>query len=142
MIINFHPKEIPSNKGLEVIAKLNANGTHKVFHSTDKQPKEWQEIIKSKEHLILVAPTYWWGASYEFDKWIQDVFGYGFAFQYNAEGMPEGLLNGREFEMHMTHGTPTGYASNMHENIKLRLETGVFGFCKAVVKLHFYDLQS
>jgi putative NADPH-quinone reductase len=140
MIINFHPKELESKKGKEVITKLNEGGSHTVVHVTDKTVDEWKQIILSEEKLVLVAPTYWWGLSYEFDKWIQGVLSYGFAFQYTAEGMPEGLLKGRAFELHTTQGTPEGYATVMRANMKQRLETGIFGFCDAKVAITFYDL--
>ena len=142
MIINFHPKEIESKKGKEVIAEINKNNEHKVFHVTDKTIEEWKEIIATDEKLILVAPTYWWGGSYEFDRWIQGVLKYGFAYKYNNAGMPEGLLNGRAFEMHMTHGTPEVYAEVMRENITKRMETGIFGFCGAKVTVKFYDMNA
>ena len=142
MIINFHPKEIESKKGLEIIERLNADKSHTVVHSTDKTVEEWQALIKSDEKLILIAPTYWWGLGYEFDKWIQDVFAYGFAYKYTEAGMPEGLLDGRAFEVHTTQGTPEAYASTLRENMKQRIETGVFGFCNAKATVTFYDKVS
>jgi|GEM_PF-1599684 len=142
MIIHFHPLEIPSVKGLEIIRKLTESEKHSVVRVQDKTASEWREIIASDEKLILLAPVYWWGGSYEFDKWIQDVFTPGFAFKYGDNGMPEGLLNGRVFELHMTMGTPIAYATTMIENIKERMGRGIFGFCKAEVKLFFYDPQA
>lgn len=138
MIINFHPKELPSKKGLDVISQLNADGGHVVVHVTDKTAEEWKEIIKSDEKLILVAPTYWWGLSYEFDKWAQNVLSYGFAYKYNEQGMPEGLLNGRMFEVHTTQGTPEAYAAVLRANMVQRIETGIFGFCGAKVAVNFH----
>jgi putative NADPH-quinone reductase len=142
MIINFHPKEIESKKGPEIITKPNKDNSHTVVHASEKSGDEWRKIISSNEPLVLVAPVYWWGASYEFDKWVQDVFSYGFAFKYNEQGLPEGLLNGRAFEMHMTQGTPLSYAAVMNENIKTRLEKGIFGFTNSKVTLNFYDMHS
>ena len=40
----------------------------------------------------------------------------------------------------MTHGTPTAFAAVMEENIPLRMEKGIFGFCGAVVTMKFHDL--
>ncbi len=142
MIVNFHPKEIPSKKGAEIISKLNAKGEHSVIHALDKTPAEWQAIVSSSEKLVFVAPVYWWAAGHEFDKWVQDVFAYGYAFKYNEAGVPEGILAGRAFEMHLTHGTPMGYAGAMQENMKTRIAQGVFGFCNATVDIQFYDLQA
>jgi putative NADPH-quinone reductase len=118
---------------------LNADNQHAVFHVTDKTIEEWKTIIISDEKLILVAPTYWWGLSYEFDKWIQGVLKYGFAYVYNDQGMPEGLLKGRAFELHTTQGTPAAHAVIMRENMVKRLETGIFGFCDAKVTITFHE---
>lgn len=142
MIVNFHPQEIPSVKGVEIIARLNASNDHSEVHAIDKTAEEWQAIIAGTEKLVLVAPIYWGAAGYEFDKWVQNVFTPGFAFQYSAEGFPEGLLEGRAFELHLTHGTPTAYAGRMLENIKSRFVDGIFAFCNATVDIHFYDQQA
>ena len=142
MIISFHPKEIPSVKGLEIIARINPNNEQSVFHATDKTTEEWQQIIASTEKLVLIAPVYWSAPGYEFEIWIQDVFSAGFAFQYNAEGFPSGLLKGRAFEMHMTHGTPAAYAGKMLEGIKTRLTDGIFTFCDSTLDIQFYDMQA
>jgi len=139
MIINFHPQEKESKRGQEIIARLNPDNTQKVFRATEKTSEEWKAIINSDEELILVAPTYWWGLGYEFEKWLQNVITYDFAYKYNEQGSPEGLLNGRIFELHITHGTPEVYAKNMRENIKQRLEAGIFGFCNAKADIKFYD---
>lgn len=141
MIINFHPKEKKSKKGVEIISRLNTDNQHSVFHSSDKTTDEWKDIISGKDKLILVAPVYWWGVGYEFDKWIQEVLSYEYAFIYSDEGVPKGLLNGRQFEMHMTQGTPKGHSKIMQENIMQRMDIGIFGFCGAKVDIKFYDLN-
>jgi putative NADPH-quinone reductase len=138
MIINFHPKELESKKGKEVISALEQAGGHTVFHVTDKTTDEWKEIVAGNEVVIMVAPTYWWGLSYEFDRFVQNVFTSGFAYKYNEQGMPEGLLKGRAFELHTTQGTPEVYATAMRENMKKRLETGIFGFCDSKVTVTFH----
>ena len=142
MIVNFHPKEIESVKGVEIIARLSANNDHQLFHVLDKTAEEWQSVISGTEKLVLIAPVYWGAAGYEFERWVQNVFTPGFAFQYSAEGFPQGLLKGRAFELHLTHGTPTAYAGKMQENIKSRFVDGIFSFCDSVVDIHFYDQQS
>jgi putative NADPH-quinone reductase len=90
-------------------------------------------------HLIRcgVSPAFF---SYEFDKWVQGVLSYGYAYKYNEQGMPEGLLNGRAFEFHTTQGTPEAYATVMRENMKQRLEVGIFGFCNAKVDVIFHQV--
>jgi putative NADPH-quinone reductase len=69
------------------------------------------------------------------------VLSYGFAYQYNASGMPEGLLNGRAFELHTTQGTPEAFATEMRENMKKRLTQGIFGFCGAKVEVTFHEAK-
>ncbi len=54
MIVNFHPKEIESKKGKEVIESLSEG--HQVFHVTDKSIEEWKAIVSSEEPLIFVTP--------------------------------------------------------------------------------------
>lgn len=139
MIINFHPEEKESKKGNEIIADINKDSVHEVVHASAKTVEEWQTLLKSDETLILVAPIYWWGASYEFDRWMQNVFSYGFAYRYTENGIPEGLLKGRAFQLHMTHGTPTAYATKMLENIKERMTIGIFGFSDAHVEIFYYE---
>lgn len=141
MIINFHPKEKESKKGLEIINRINKDNEHKIFHSTDKTASKWKEIISSDEKLILVAPVYWWGASYEFDKWAQEVLSYGYAYMYTEDGVKHGLLKGRRFEFHLTHGTPNEFSKEMEDNIRQRMDVGIFGFCDARVDVKFYDLS-
>lgn len=141
MIINFHPKEITSKKGLEIIERLNIGNEHVIVPVSDKNVDEWRALIDGNQKLILVAPVYWWGAGYEFDKWVQDIFSHGYAFVYDENGVPKGLLNGRKFELHMTHGTPKEYSKIMQENIKQRMDVGIFGFCGAKVDMKFYDLN-
>lgn len=138
MIVNFHPKEIESKKGLEVITSLVANNsTEKVFHVTEKTYGEWKEIVKSDEKIIIVAPIYWWNLGYEFDKWLQNVFTYNFAYTFD-NGQREGLLNGRPFELHLTHATPDEYAQFMKDNMVARLKTGIFEYCGATVEVSFH----
>jgi putative NADPH-quinone reductase len=141
MIINLHPTEIPSNIGKKIIAELlEKNPNQEVVNSYDKTPEQWIEIVKTDEPLILVTPVYWWGLGYEMDKWLQGVLARGFAFDYSENG-PVGLLNGREFEVHLTHGTPMPMAQDLRKNIQERLEIGVFGFCNAKVKVNFIEVS-
>ena len=60
----------------------------------------------------------------------------------NEQGKPEGLLKGRAFEMHITHGTLEAYATVMRDTMKTRLEKGIFGFCDSKVDIIFYDLAN
>ena len=137
MIINFHPKEIESHAGKKLIEKLLAANADEVVHITDKTAEEWQGIIKSSEPMIFTGPMYWWGLGHDFDKWAQDVLKYNFAFSFDT-GSKVGLLDGRPFSIHLTHGTPTEYAAAMHSNVTDRLKSGIFEYCGGQVEVSFY----
>lgn len=138
MIINFHPKEIPSKTGASLINQLATESSDTVAHVADKTVEEWQAIIKSEEKMTFVGPMYWWGLGYEMDKWIQGVFGYNFAFSFDT-GTPQGLLAGRQFYMHITHGTPTEQAKPQIDNITERLTKGIFGYCDSKIDITFHQ---
>lgn len=140
MIINIHPKELPSKNTLAIIEDLKNKYPEEVVHITDKTPDQWQEIIKSDEPMRFVGPVYWWGFGYELDAWMQNVLTYGFAYVYD-NGTPQGLLAGRKFEIHLVHGTPAAYADTMRANITDRLTVGTFGFIQSHVDVMFYEAQ-
>lgn len=140
MIINIHSKEIESKNTVKIIEDIKNELNEEVFHITDKSVEEWQSIIKSDEPIRFVGPVYWWGLGYEFDKWMQNVWTYGFAYVYK-DGMPEGLLGDRKFEMHLVHGTPFTFSEIMSKNIEDRLKIGTFGFVKSSVDVKFYEAK-
>ncbi len=137
MIINFHPKEIQSKAVAKLIERLLAANPTEVLHAADKTKEEWQAIIKSPESMVFVGPVYWWGMGHDMDKWMQDVLTYNFAFSFDT-GEKVGLLDGRAFEIHLTHGTPTQWADTMKKNIEERLKTGIFGYCNSQIEISFY----
>ncbi len=141
MIINFHPKLVMSTKGKEIIERIKTNNNHEVVHVSDKNLVEWKEIVEGDQELILISPVFWWGVSYLFDKWIQEVFAYGFAYRHDENGNRIGLLNGRKFEIHLTHDTKKENAVEMKKNIEERLQKGIFKVCGASAHIKFYDLD-
>jgi NAD(P)H dehydrogenase (quinone) len=138
MIINTHPREREANHTLKVIATLVEKYQEPVVHISDKTVSEWQAIITSDEPMRFVGPVYWWGMGHEFEKWMQEVLSYGFAYQYE-NNVPVGLLDGRAFEVYLTHGTPAEHAEVMRTNITERLTKGVFGMCRATATISFFD---
>lgn len=141
MIINIHPREREANHTLKVINTLVEKYQEPVVHISDKTVSEWQEIIKSDQPMRFVGPVYWWGMGHEFEKWMQEVLSYGFAYQY-VDNVPTGLLNDRAFEVYLTHGTPTEHAEDMRANISQRLHDGIFGKCNATVQVEFFDIHN
>lgn len=143
MIINTHPREKEAKNTLTVINKLVEQYHEPVVHISDKTREEWHEIIMSSEPMRFVGPVYWWGMGHEFEKWMQESLDYGFAYQYE-NNTPVGLLKGRMFEMHLTHGTPAEYAETMRKNILERITIGIFGLTGSSVsdvQVIFYDIH-
>lgn len=138
MIINIHPREREANHTLKVIAALVEKHQEPVVHISDKTVSEWQAIIMSDEPMRFVGPVYWWGMGHEFEKWMQEVLSYGFAYQYE-NNVPVGLLDGRAFEVYLVHGTPAVLAQTMRTNITDRITMGIFDKCKAVSTVSFFD---
>ncbi len=136
MILHIHPSEIPSKTGKNLVETLVAKHNEIVVRFNEKTTEEWRKIIDNKELTTIVAPVYWWGLSHEFEKWLQDTFSLGWAYDYNK--MPTGLLQGRIIAIHLTHGTPTAYCEDMFANITERLEKGVFGYCGIEIEVHFH----
>lgn len=138
MIINIHTREREPNNTLKVIAMLQEKHQEPVVHISDKTVSEWQQIITSDEPMRFVGPVYWWGMGHEFEKWMQEVLSYGFAYQY-IDNVPTGMLDGRAFEVYLVHGTPAEYAETMRKNIQDRITLGIFDKCKAVSTVSFFD---
>ena len=55
----------------------------------------------------------------------------GFAFAYNEQGVPEGLLKGKTAQLYVSTGTPNEHyeQSGMHTAQRRVIDEGVFGFC-------------
>jgi len=136
MILHIHPTNIPSVTGKALAEKLALESGQSIFKTSDKTAQEWRDVIDTNEHLILVAPVYWWGLSSDFEQWLEGVFSFGWAFDYTKQ--PTGLLQGKTMTIHLTHGTPAEYADAMRKNIVERLESGVFGYCGIATEIHFH----
>ena len=140
MIVNIHPKEIPSSNGKEIIDALVKEKNEKEIYLLDKTTEEWQQIIKSGEKIIFVGPVYWWGFGHVMEKWFQDVLAYGFAYDY-VDGKRRLLLEGIDFEIHLTYGKGGKEEEMLKKNLTERLEVGIFGFCGAKINIFWHQAK-
>jgi NAD(P)H dehydrogenase (quinone) len=99
-----------------------------------------QAYIKKVDAITFIYPLWWTGLPAILQGYIDRVFAYGFAYQYNKEGMVEGLLAGKKGVMITTHGTPNMYydASGMTQSLKQTTDEGIFGFCGVETLEHLF----
>lgn len=99
-----------------------------------------QAYIKKADAITFIYPLWWTGLPAILQGYIDRIFAYGFAYQYNKEGMVEGLLAGKKGLMITTHGTPNMYydASGMTQSLKQTTDEGIFGFCGVETLDHLF----
>lgn len=90
-----------------------------------------QGYIAGADVITLIYPIWWTGIPAILKGYIDRVFSYGFAYKYNDEGLPVGLLAGKKGFIINTQGTPAEYydSTGMTDAMKKTSDTGIFGFC-------------
>ena len=76
---------------------------------TDPQIREIQEKIIAEREYVFIYPTWWSNVPAILKGFYDRVFSSGFAFQYQKNGFPEGLLKGKHALVITTSGGPTFY---------------------------------
>ncbi|MZP30606.1 flavodoxin family protein [Heliobacterium undosum] len=104
-----------------------------VFHSGKKPPDVEQEhdLIAAADGITMIYPIWWSGMPALLKGYIDRVFSYGFAYRYNDEGVPVGMLSGKKGLIINTLGSTTEYYDSigMTEAVKKTTDTSIFGFC-------------
>ncbi len=102
--------------------------------------KKEQLYIKDADVITLIYPLWWAGMPAILKGYIDRVFSYGFAYQYNQEGIVEGLLGNKKGLMITTHGTPKLYynASGMTTALRHTTDTGIYEFCGMKIGEHLF----
>lgn len=102
--------------------------------------KKYQDLVSWADHFTFVYPL-WWGQMPAMLKgFIDRVFSNGFAFVYNENGVPEGLLNGKTAQLYISTGTPNEIyeQTHMHKSQNRVISEGVFGFCGIDATMTFF----
>ncbi len=72
--------------------------------------RELQEKIRQAKRLVFIYPVWWQNVPAILKGFIDRVFTPGFAFEYQANGFPRGLLPGRRAAVFATSGAPRFFA--------------------------------
>lgn len=92
--------------------------------------KEHRYILEA-DVITMIYPIWWAGIPAMLKGYIDRVFSYGFAYKYNEQGSPVGLLSGKKGFIINTQGTPAEYydSTGMTDAMKKTSDTGILGFC-------------
>ncbi|OXA83820.1 NAD(P)H-dependent oxidoreductase [Flavobacterium hercynium] len=98
-----------------------------------------QDYITWADRIIFVYPIWWAGMPAIMKGYIDRVFSYGFAYQYN-QGIQKGLLTGKSTIIVNSHGkSHAEYEANgMGKALILTSDTGIFSYCGLEIQHHFY----
>ncbi|AYD47543.1 NAD(P)H-dependent oxidoreductase [Arachidicoccus soli] len=101
--------------------------------------KREQEYIVWAEQIIFIYPIWWTGMPALLKGYIDRVFSYGFAYQYD-QGKQKGLLTGKQTIIINTHGKSHAEykSSGMDKALSLTSDVGVFTYCGLKINKHFF----
>lgn len=87
--------------------------------------------ITEADVVVMIYPIWWTGIPAMLKGYIDRVFSYGFAYKYNDQGLPVGLLAGKKGFIINTQGTPAEYydSTGMTDALKKTSDAGILGFC-------------
>ncbi|MBH2003354.1 MAG: NAD(P)H-dependent oxidoreductase [Sphingobacteriia bacterium] len=107
--------------------------------AVDAGVQKEQAFISRADHITFIYPIWWTGMPAILKGYIDRVFSYGFAYEYNA-GVQKGLLNGRQAVIINTHGKSAAeYAGiGMDKALLLTSDKGIYSYCGLDVKQHFF----
>jgi len=150
LVVYAHPNPNSFNHAIleTVVATLQEKG-HEVFvrdlYSIGLDPvltfdgkgevssevKAEQDYIRKADVITFIYPIWWTGMPAILKGYVDRVYTYGFAYQYNGEGGLDKLLTGKKGLIINTHGTPKDIYDSigMTEALKKTSTTGVFEFC-------------
>ncbi|MDE5052712.1 NAD(P)H-dependent oxidoreductase [Niallia taxi] len=111
--------------GLDPVLKFDGKG------EVSQEVITEQEFISKADAVTFIYPIWWTGMPAILKGYIDRVYSYGFAYQYNAEGGIDKLLSGKKGLIINTHGTPKEIYDSigMTEALIKTSTTGVFEFC-------------
>lgn len=117
--LGFNPVLTPQDTA--ALREGNAPADIKVEH----------EFLEKADVITLIYPIWWTGLPAIIKGYVDRIFSYGFAYQYNAEGGVDKLLLGKKGVIINTHGTPAGIydAIGMTNSLKQTSNEGIFDLC-------------
>jgi NAD(P)H dehydrogenase (quinone) len=99
--------------------------------NTPADIKAEQEHVKWADAFTMVYPIWWTGLPALIKGYIDRVFSYGFAYEYENDGTISKLLAGKKGLIINTHGTPAEIYSKtgMYDGLKITSDIGIYEFC-------------
>lgn len=134
-------KNTLENKGQSVeVSDLYAEGFNPVLSGNDfasfqsgvipEDIAKHQELIKAAERLIFVYPVWWNQMPAILKGYIDRVFSYGFAFAFDAHGVPQQLLKGKKGVIFNSYGTPEAYLNGPYSDaMDLTQNQNLLSYC-------------
>lgn len=97
------------------------------------------EHIKWADVIVFVFPLWWNGMPAIMKGYVDRIFSYGFAYNYDKHGS-HGLLTDKKVVVLTTLGeTDEVYSvSGLYEAVKMTQDMGIFEFCGMQVLLHHF----
>lgn len=86
--------------------------------------KTEQEFLAKADVVTFIYPIWWTGLPAILKGYVDRVFSYGFAYQYNAEGGIDKLLAGKKGLLVNTYGTPGEIYESIGMNASLKQTSG------------------
>lgn len=125
--LNFNP----------VLSLDDIAGQHKAQVAEDVKTE--QDFISWAECITFIHPIWWTGLPAILKGYIDRVFSYGFAYQYD-QGIQKGLLTGKKAVIINTHGKSHAEYSEigMDKALSLTSDKGIYLYCNLEVKKHFF----
>ncbi|CAM4398085.1 NAD(P)H dehydrogenase (quinone) [Paenibacillus endophyticus] len=139
-ILNTAVEALQSNGHEVSVRDLNKLGFNPVLTTEDitalregnipADIKTEQEFLAKADVVTFIYPIWWTGLPAILKGYVDRVFSYGFAYQYNAEGGIDKLLSGKKGLIVNTYGTPGEiYESiGMNDSLKQTSGDGIFEF--------------
>ncbi|MBB3112418.1 NAD(P)H dehydrogenase (quinone) [Paenibacillus phyllosphaerae] len=93
--------------------------------------KAEQQYLANADFVTFIYPIWWSGLPAIIKGYVDRIFSYGFAYQYNNEGGIDKLLAGKQGIIINTYGTPSDIyeAIGMTNALKQTSGSGIFEFC-------------
>ncbi|MDN3596842.1 NAD(P)H-dependent oxidoreductase [Zunongwangia endophytica] len=152
--LNGHLKKVVTEhltqNGHEVILRdlyqLNFNPVLSLEDMEGQRIGRVNEEVKTEQNYIVWAdcitfihPIWWTGLPAILKGYIDRVFSYGFAYQYD-QGIQKGLLVDKQTVIINTHGkSRTEYHNlGMDTALSLTSDKGIYSYCGLEVKQHFF----
>lgn len=102
-----------------------------------------QEKVRSADKIVFAFPMWWSEYPAIVKNWVDNILTAGFAFEYQENGIPKGLLTGKTAEVYMTCDAPRWMYFFFGFPFKKLFTKKILGFCGiCTTRFHLYGSAS